>query len=42
MTQTIAALIKLLTDKGFTVTTAALLNKKTPTETATSGEGVKQ
>lgn len=42
MTQTIAILIKLLTDKGLPITTAAaLLNKKAPTEAATSGEGMK-
>lgn len=39
MTQTVLQLIKLLHDKGLPVTTAALLNKKAPTEAATSGEG---
>lgn len=38
MTQTIAILIKLLQDKGLPVTTAALLNKKAPSEAATSDE----
>lgn len=40
MTQTVLQLIELLTDKGLPITTvAALLNKKAPTEAATSSEG---